>query len=114
MSTYEVINTNNNKCITDFNITTKKLNSLPFNPFQIENFSEKQLLDMANTYITTDESLDKFQRQITENNNVNLKQFSNRMNKIKKMNKIESNSYQETHGNGHKIINKLIKLDNNF
>jgi hypothetical protein len=57
---------NNNKCITEYNAPSKKLNSLTFNPFLIENFDEKQILDIAGTYITTDESLEQYQKQLNE------------------------------------------------
>jgi len=55
-----------NKCFTDFNVlgmSKRKLSGLHSNPYLFDNLTEKQILNMANKYITTDESLDKFEKQ---------------------------------------------------
>jgi hypothetical protein len=39
---------------------------LKLNPFSLQNISDAKLLEMANQYITTDESLDRFQNRLRE------------------------------------------------
>ena len=91
ISIQEVIQTNANKCVTDYNSSFKKLNILTTNPYLLENFTEKQILDIANNYITTDESLELFQKQIEENTSENVNYSSVRIKNMKNINKIDLN-----------------------
>jgi len=95
---------NNNKCVTEYNAPSKKLNSLTFNPFLIENFDEKQILDIAGTYITTDESLEQYQKELNENAFSNQISITKRKMHFKPKN-LKANSREL------KEMNKSIKLE---
>lgn len=95
------------------------------NPFTIDTYNEKEILDMANNYITTDESLENYQEQLKKERNeygirYNLRQkgsnknenfsFKNQMSKEKVLHSSSSASnHQVSTANSNKYLQENIQ-----
>jgi len=88
------------------------LSSRITNPFNFDNYNDKEILDLANNYITTDESLDNYQKDLNKNNN----DLGIRYNlKLRNHNKSNENFSFKTHFSKDKniISNSNNSLSNN-
>jgi hypothetical protein len=79
----------------------KVLSSRITNPFNIDNYNDKEILDLANNYITTDESLDNYQKELKNNNEMGIRYNL----KLRNHNKSNENFSFKTHISKDKNIN---------
>ena len=95
---------------TEIKGVKKKVSSNVLNPFSIDNCNDQQILDIANNYITTDESLDNFQKELKNDKN----EFGIRLNNIKqKQCKMRENFSFKDQYSKEKTINSNNSLYNN-
>ena len=108
---------------------TKKNKGTSLNPFSIDTCNEKEILEIANNYITTDESLENYEKELKKTNydlgirfNINQRisnknenfSFKNQISKEKTINSNNSLSNLSSSNNTQRNLQENIKMAMKF